>query len=55
VQLELFDLSGRLVLLRNWNASSLPVSMDFAGNASGIYFYRILGGGAVVQGKVVKK
>lgn len=55
VQLELFDVSGRLVLLRNWSAVSPSLSVSFAGNPSGIYFYRILNGGAVIQGKVVKK
>ncbi|MCF8247528.1 MAG: S8 family serine peptidase [Saprospiraceae bacterium] len=54
-QLELFDVSGRLVLLRNWNILSPSVSVDFAGNPSGLYFYRLLSGGAVMQGKVVKK
>lgn len=54
VQLELFDMSGRLVLLRKWNAANAAVSVDFGSNPAGIYFYRILSGGVVMQGKLVK-
>jgi serine protease AprX len=55
VQFELFDVSGRQVLLRNWTVASPTTSIDFSANPSGIYFYRILSDGALAQGKVVKK
>ncbi len=53
IRLELFDLEGRLLLQRIWNGASTTI--DFAEKPAGIYFYRILLGQEVVQGKVVKE
>ncbi len=56
VQVELFDTNGRLLLLRQWAIGShASLSIDFAEKPSGVYFYRILSGGEVRQGKVVKR
>ncbi|MBI5917632.1 MAG: S8 family serine peptidase [Bacteroidetes bacterium] len=56
VQVEFFDINGRLLLQRRWNGGNQASStFDFKGKPSGIYFYRMLNGGNVQQGKVVKK
>ena len=55
LQFELIDLSGRLLLLRNWNAATASFSVDFSEKPAGIYFYRMKLGGEVLQGKLVKQ
>ena len=56
VQLELFDTNGRLLLQRQWSGRSQVFNtVDFTGRPSGMYFYRVLNGGNVQQGRVVKQ
>lgn len=56
VQVELFDTNGRLLLQQLWSGGSqVLATVDFTGKPSGVYFYRILNGENVRQGKVVKE
>ncbi len=56
VQVELFDMNGRLLLQQHWNnGSQVFATVDFTGKPTGMYFYRVLNGENVRQGKIVKK
>jgi serine protease AprX len=55
VQVQLLDINGKLIIARNWSVGNhSKMSLDLTGKLTGVYFYRIINGREIRQGKVVK-
>ncbi len=55
VQVQLFDTNGKLIIGRSWSVGNHSnTSLDLTEKLGGVYFYRIINGREIIQGKVVK-
>ncbi len=53
--IELFDIHGKILFREEWNADDHSlIRIQMNDHPSGIYFYRIMSDGIMVQGKAVK-
>lgn len=54
--LEIFDVQGRLIKTATWNLNKQDTnSLSLVTYAKGVYFYKIINGQQVLQGKLVKE
>lgn len=54
-RLEIFDVTGRLVYTKSWSGvETVAAELDMSGLKNGLYFYRLLNGSYLYDGRLVK-